>query len=87
MLISYIYSKFKKISFLHGCANIFIGFLEMIISGNRDSINRAKIDLPQKKKTPENMSKINDALEKNKEAADKVKDMKENVKNYFDEEQ
>ena len=44
LLISYIYSKFKKISFLHGCANILIGIFEMIFSSD-SSINNAEREL------------------------------------------
>ena len=43
LLIGYIYSKFKKISFLHGCANILIGIFETLFSDS--SINSAEREL------------------------------------------
>ena len=84
LLISYIYSKFKKISFLHGCANILIGFFEMIFSSD-SSINNAERELKNKgADTPENMEKIAKARAANEQMRSTINTAKNKKDEYFD---
>jgi len=84
LVISFLYSKFKGISFLQGCVNVILGILNVLLSGGKSSIDKAEREVKKRANTPENAAKINQARAANAYATSTVNTIKNKADNYFD---
>ncbi len=83
LVISFLYSKFKGISFLQGCVDVIFGILNGLLSGGKSSIDKAEREVKKRANTPENAAKINQARAANAKATSTVNRAKNATDNYF----
>lgn len=82
LVISFLYSRFKKISFFHGCVDVIFGLIKVILSSGDSSLNKIEREVNQHG-SAEDKDKVNQAKAANAKASSMVNNIKNQVDNSF----